>query len=110
MSENEINEKLAKALDRLCAIDDDIGTGNCFTALDVERIEVIDAIADLRELLINESTDEIVCPYCGRIETDSWEEQPDEEDLGELECQTCFETYIAERYVSVTYSTEMIEK
>jgi len=48
----------------------------------------------------HEYTREIVCPYCGREQSDSWEYGDD----GEIDCD-CGETYTFARDVSVTYST-----
>jgi DNA-directed RNA polymerase subunit RPC12/RpoP len=54
----------------------------------------------------HEYTDNIVCPFCGRVEQDSWEIQPDEEDLGLQECGSCGKSYYAWRSITIDYSTE----
>lgn len=54
-------------------------------------------------------TEEIVCPYCGCTFQDSWEYSPDEEELGDLECQDCERLFQAERRVTVEYITYKIE-
>lgn len=54
----------------------------------------------------HEFTPEIVCPYCGQANGDSWEEQPGEEDLGLIECGRCEKSFYATRNISVSYSTD----
>lgn len=49
----------------------------------------------------HESTDEAVCPHCGRELTDSWE-LPDEVD--EQECE-CGKSFSISRYTTCTYTT-----
>jgi len=54
-------------------------------------------------------TDEVVCPYCGRRSSDSYEyfgQSPDEE--VEIDCD-CGETFIAVREVRADYSTRKKE-
>ena len=43
---------------------------------------------------------EIVCPYCGEKENDSWEAEDD----GEIECD-CGETFEFVRNIEITYSS-----
>lgn len=47
--------------------------------------------------------DEIVCPYCGEIHTDSWECADDE---GEIECDECSKKFSYQRETSVTYNCD----
>lgn len=47
-------------------------------------------------------TEEIVCPYCGEIESDSWEYNGDD---GEIECSNCEQTYAYTRVVDISYTT-----
>jgi|LGVF01.2.fsa_nt_gb uncharacterized Zn-finger protein len=54
-------------------------------------------------------TDEIVCPYCGVKERDSWEVSPGEEDIGEIDCGSCNKTFIAERIITIKYSTHKVD-
>lgn len=51
-------------------------------------------------------TDNIVCPYCGYEDSDSWEEQPGEEDLGLIECGSCDKSFYAQRNITITYFTQ----
>lgn len=51
------------------------------------------------------ATDELVCPYCGKEQSDSWEIRGDS---GDIECGHCGRTFQYERYVSVTYNTTPI--
>lgn len=54
-------------------------------------------------------TTELVCPYCGAKELDSWEVESGEEDLGRIDCGRCERTFTATRNISITYSTEKID-
>lgn len=47
-------------------------------------------------------TDEIVCPYCGCIDRDSWEVQPDSADM---QCGDCGETFDYNRIITIQYET-----
>jgi DNA-directed RNA polymerase subunit RPC12/RpoP len=51
-------------------------------------------------------TDELVCPYCGHQESDSWEVYPDD---GVYKCGECEKEYTYSRYVSVTYTTKKLK-
>jgi transcription elongation factor Elf1 len=57
----------------------------------------------------HEHTRNIVCPYCGHENRDSWEVMSGEEDLGIIECGMCEEEFVAWRIVTVEYSTKKIE-
>lgn len=49
----------------------------------------------------HEYTKEIVCPYCGNEESDSWEFS----ESGEHECSVCDNEFTYERNITVEYST-----
>jgi transcription elongation factor Elf1 len=51
-------------------------------------------------------TDNIICPYCGWEDVDSWENEPGEEDIGLMSCGRCEKEFYAERYISTSYSTK----
>lgn len=51
-------------------------------------------------------TDEIVCPHCGYEFQDSYEAEPKEEDIGEMECYECDQTFIAQRIITIKYVTK----
>jgi hypothetical protein len=51
-------------------------------------------------------TDEITCPYCGDVQSDSWE-FPDD---GVHCCDECDNNFSYVRDVSVTYSTSKAEE
>lgn len=51
-------------------------------------------------------TDEIVCPWCGHEQGDSWE-APDSDE--ECECYECGKIFAYERDVEVTYSSHRVE-
>ena len=52
-------------------------------------------------------TQELVCPYCGYEDTDSWEYDQNTFDgvLGDIECGECGKTFHAQRNGEITYST-----
>jgi hypothetical protein len=50
----------------------------------------------------HESTDEIVCPYCGWEDTDSWDARKDD---GEEECPDCEKKFSYSRHTTVSYTT-----
>lgn len=54
----------------------------------------------------HEYTEEIVCPYCGTGFTESYEYEPEEEDLGIISCTSCDKEFYATREIEITYSTE----
>lgn len=47
-------------------------------------------------------TDEVVCPWCGQVSSDSWEY----DDEGEEWCDQCEKDFTFVRNITVTYSTE----
>lgn len=57
----------------------------------------------------HEYTDNMICPYCGAEDVDSWECVPTEEQIGYVECGNCGRTFNAERNISITYSTYEID-
>lgn len=50
----------------------------------------------------HESTDEIVCPYCGYVHTDSWEWEGHH---GTDRCDDCEKEFYWTRHVDITYDT-----
>ena len=48
--------------------------------------------------------DEIVCPFCGGVQSDSYE-YGEGEDIGKVECGYCGREFFAERLISITYSS-----
>lgn len=52
-------------------------------------------------------TDEIVCPHCGREQSDSWEWADSDDDA---ECGHCGGRFHYERNITVTYSSGMTEE
>ena len=50
----------------------------------------------------HEYTDNIVCPYCGYEDKDSWE-RPDDSDI--ISCNNCDKTFSYTRWVDVSYCT-----
>lgn len=54
----------------------------------------------------HEYTDNIVCPWCGSEDTDSWEAADD----GKRDCYDCGKPFEYEREVSCSYSTAKLER
>lgn len=55
----------------------------------------------------HEYTKDIVCPYCGHRERDSWEISGNEDGKSsEVECSECSKAFYYECHVRVTYTTE----
>ena len=59
---------------------------------------------------VTEYTKNIVCPYCGHEDHDSWEVDFGGGMEGEekLECGTCGKEFIASKECSITYSTRRL--
>lgn len=53
-------------------------------------------------MIDHENTDNIICPYCGEEDIDSWEIQSSEEDY---QCGSCDEKFNVEVEHSISYST-----
>lgn len=64
-----------------------------------EQIEVLEEID-------HEYTQEIVCPFCGSEWGDSWEIEPNNEDIGLMKCDDCGKQFYATRNIDITYVTE----
>ena len=54
-----------------------------------------------------DDTDELVCPWCGYVNRDSWE-LPDEDDA--YECPSCGKTFEYMRQTTVTYSSRRLKR
>jgi len=50
---------------------------------------------------------EITCPYCGLVQSDSWDRDYDE---GVDECERCENEFQWRRDIDVTYGTEQMEQ
>lgn len=53
----------------------------------------------------HEYTDEVVCPYCGDVKSESYEFFGDHDEDSGLTCDVCGKEFTATRHVSVMYST-----
>lgn len=51
-------------------------------------------------------TEEVVCPHCGHVESDSAEYS----DSADTKCDECGKRFHIERDITVTYSTEKAEE
>jgi hypothetical protein len=58
-----------------------------------------------REQINHDYTDEIVCPYCGHVDCDSWEFLDGNEGDSVSDCGKCGKTFHCSRHISITYST-----
>ena len=105
-----INNQLNEACIKLNELSDKLELYQSDIELKAQYQSLKEEVDDLRELLDHEETGEIVCPYCGKVFTDSWEVDSREEDLGEIECMTCWNTFKAERNIAISYSTDIINK
>ncbi len=54
-------------------------------------------------------TDEIVCPHCGQVFTDSWE-YGNQEDIGEVECGECDKAFYVRREIDISYTSEKLDE
>lgn len=61
---------------------------------------------DLSDEFATFGTDEMVCPYCGHINGDSWEYH---EDDGDADCGECSKRFDYSRHVSITYNTKKVK-
>lgn len=52
-----------------------------------------------------EFQEEMVCPYCGVKQSDSWESAPEDE-CGESACQTCGKKFLVTAHREISYSTQ----
>jgi len=51
----------------------------------------------------------IICPYCGQIFTDSWEDAPDEDD-NDVSCGSCGREFYVNKQIDITYSSTPNDK
>ena len=58
-------------------------------------------------MIDHKNTRNIICPYCGYEDTDSWEHEADRD---EIECTECDETFKYEREITIDYTTKKINK
>lgn len=56
----------------------------------------------MRKEIDNEYTEQIVCPYCGDTNDDSWEYDSDE---GEVDCPSCEKRFHYQRHRDISYTT-----
>lgn len=58
------------------------------------------------KVIDHEYTSNMVCPYCGYEDIDSWEVYPSEEYLGLIDCKSCDKPFYAHRSITIDYRTE----
>lgn len=51
-------------------------------------------------------TNNIICPYCGYEDINSWEQGSGVENIGLTECKNCEKPFYATRHITIEYSTE----
>lgn len=83
------------------------GKGNKFQIAYVERVKNQSVFVDGEDPEEQYGTENIICPYCGYEDADSWE--ADELDY-HYECPNCGSYFSYEREVSVSYYSRPIEK
>lgn len=54
--------------------------------------------------------DNIVCPYCGYTNTDSWEINFGSNEDTETDCGMCSTTFRVSRHVDISYSSSKLEE
>ena len=52
-----------------------------------------------------EYTDDVICPYCGHVQMDSWELIPDHEECSETDCGECGEAFEYCVHKSITFTS-----
>lgn len=67
-----------------------------------ENISLI--FIDGREKYEIDCTDEITCPLCGHVHSDSWEWSPS----GPVDCHFCDQEFDYEKDISISYSSSII--
>ena len=65
-------------------------------------------MTDTPEDIDHDYTKEIVCPYCGHEQSDSWEIMGNDED-GETDCDECEKSFRWSAHIDITYCTEKME-
>lgn len=61
------------------------------------------------EKLDTEYTDQIVCPYCGEVDRDSWESTGAQDEQREMQCGSCGKNFIYTTHISVSYSSSQCD-
>ena len=64
------------------------------------------SFADTKKFLFNFNNDEVVCPYCGYKDEDTFEYNEDE---SEVECLHCNRKFVYVREICVKYTTHRID-
>lgn len=83
------------------------GKGNKFQIAYVESVKNQSVFVDGEDPEEQYGTDNIICPYCGYENEDSWEADESDE---HYECPNCGSYFSYEREVSVSYYSSPVEK
>ena len=83
------------------------GKGNKFQTAYVERVKNQSVFVDGEDPEEQYGTDNIICPYCGYENEDSWEYNESDE---HYECHNCGSYFSYKREVSVNYYSSPVEK
>ena len=51
-------------------------------------------------------TDNIVCPYCGHVDSDSWEVFDISEESKTIDCNSCGKEFFVNQNISVSYTSK----
>jgi hypothetical protein len=72
---------------------------------------VCGVVEERRMKMDTDYTPNLVCPYCGYINQDSWEVNIDEglEWDSDVDCGGCEKTFRASKYCTIRYSTKQKE-
>ena len=60
----------------------------------------------MSEEIEHEFTVNVVCPWCGHRERDSWDRHMNDGDCEEDDCSACLKPFMVSCIVSIEYSTE----
>lgn len=53
-------------------------------------------------------TDQLVCPWCGHVDRDSYESFPSGRECCDTQCPECDKPYRAVQHITIKYSTKKI--
>lgn len=57
----------------------------------------------------HEYTNNLICPWCGSEDMESWEIEPDLEELGIVKCDECEKDFYGFRCITIEYVTKKVE-
>jgi len=63
----------------------------------------------MADAIDHEHTPEIVCPHCGKRQSDSWEWFTGKKESVDIECSTCERPFHVRQFVEITYTSSKTE-